>query len=308
MRIAITGGLGFIGKRLASAFVQRGDEVLLLDLPRFGAVEVDDEIGDSVDVELFDIVEDDGLGEAFEGADAVVHAAALHQVDDVRENPIRALEVNVSGTRIALNAAAEAKVGRVVNLSSAKVYGELDGGPSRESDIVRPAEQYGVAKVVGEGYCGTIREMTDMELISLRPFSVYGPGQSLNTGYIGALLRTLSGKPQVALPGRPDFTRDFVHVDAVVDACLYACDSDAELPRLLNVGSGSATSLADLVTTFEKVTERPLEVTYVEPRAGTISDTLADTTLLQQLVDPKPIDLDEGLAETVAATLAHAER
>jgi UDP-glucose 4-epimerase len=135
----------------------------------------------------------------------------------------------------------------------------------------------------------------------LRPFSVYGPRQPVNTGYVGALLGTLQASNQLVLPGQRTFTRDFVHIDTVVETVVAAIAAEGPLPPLINVGSGVRTSLSDLVGVFETVTGRRLDVTFVEPRPGTLRSTLSNPALMNEFASPKPIQLERGLAETIAA-------
>ena len=279
---------------------ERGHEVVIIDLPRFGPVDPAGVLHPTTEVEFHDLVETDGWERCLEGVDVVVHCAANHQVNELHGNPIRGLDVNVGVTRRLLESCEMLGVRRFVYLSSAKVYGKADHA-SEETDLVMPIESYGLAKVVGEGYCDHFRRKGAFETTSLRPFSVYGPRQPVNTGYVGALLGTLQASNQLVLPGQRTFTRDFVHIDTVVETVVAAIAAEGALPPLINVGSGVRTSLSDLVGVFETVTGRRLDVTFVEPRPGTLRSTLSNPALMNEFASPKPIQLERGLAETVAA-------
>ncbi|MCH7789318.1 MAG: NAD-dependent epimerase/dehydratase family protein, partial [Acidobacteria bacterium] len=282
----------------------RGHDLLLIDLPRFGPVDPEGLLGPTTEVAFADLLDIGEWEQRLEGADVVVHSAAIHQVDELRENPIRALEVNVGATRHLLEACERVGARRFVYLSSAKVYGKVDHA-SIETDLVMPIEPYGLAKVVGEGYCEHFRKKGSLETISLRPFSVYGPRQPVNTGYIGALIATLQANNRLVLPGQPTFSRDFVHVDTVVEVVVAAIEADGELPPLLNIGSGQPTSLPELVDLFEAITERSLDVTFVDPRPGSLHATLSEPTLMNDFASPRAIELSAGLEQTITA---HIER
>ena len=130
---------------------------------------------------------------ACRGVDVVIHSAGVHLAPAVSRQPIHAIETNVHGTLNLLKSAAAAGVSRFVFLSSSKVYGEPDRLPSAEDDLPRPCESYGLSKVVCEYYCKRFREEMEMDTVIVRPFSVYGPGQDLETGFVGMIIRSLMG-------------------------------------------------------------------------------------------------------------------
>lgn len=306
MHVLITGGHGLIGHAVAERLLAADHRVTNVDLPRFG---VPDRVpGGPGGPGAYDLIEADILDVADWGAvlgdvDVVVHTAGIHQVDEVARDPVRHIDVNVTGTHKLLTAAHQHGVRRFVYLSSAKVYGHAYGRASREDDLVAPVESYALGKVVAEHYCAHFAEQLDMATCSIRPFSVYGPGQDTHTGYIGALLESLRRGHRVVLAGAPDFVRDFVHLDTVVDLCVDAVCSEHPPPLVLNAGSGRATTLAELVTAFETVTERPLRVSYRDPRPGTLRFTLADTTRMNEFTRPTLPELEAGILETVTAEL-----
>jgi len=277
--------------------------VTVLDLPRFGVP--DRPVGNGVNPDVIeaDILDVADWGGVLDDVDAIVHTAGIHQVDEVARDAVRHIDVNVTGTHKLLMAAQAHDVGRFVYLSSAKVYGHGYGRASAESDLVAPVESYALGKVVAEHYCAHASREFGVDTCSIRPFSVYGPGQDTHTGYIGALLESLRRGQRVVLSGDPDFVRDFVHIDTVVDLCVSAAISEKTPPLLLNAGSGEATTLGHLVKVFETVTDRPLQVSFRDPRPGTLRFTLADTQQMQDFSWPHMPDLGEGILETVTAEL-----
>lgn len=300
----ITGGHGLIGHGVLKRLIALGHEVTVVDLPSFGVPDRPAVPADGyrlIEADILDVAE---WGDILDGVDAIVHTAGIHQVDEVARDPVRHIDVNVTGTHKLLTAAADRGVRRFVYLSSAKVYGVGSGVASSEADLVAPVESYALGKVVAEHYCNHFAEKGILETCSVRPFSVYGPGQDTHTGYIGALLESLKRGHRVVLPGDPDFVRDFVHIDSVVDLCVSAAISEKVPPRLLNAGSGDPTRLADLVQAFENVTERPLKVSYLDPRPGTLRFTLADTEVMRDYEWPTMPALEAGLAETVQFELS----
>lgn len=302
MHVLVTGGHGLIGHGVCERLLAAGHEVTVVDLPRFGVPDRVPEPGGYrlIEADILDVAD---WGGVLDDVDAVVHTAGIHQVDEVARDAVRHIDVNVTGTHKLLTAAHARGVGRFVYLSSAKVYGHASGRASRESDLVAPVESYALGKVVAEHYCAHFANELGMPTCSIRPFSVYGPRQDTHTGYIGALLESLRRGHRVVLSGDPEFVRDFVHIDTVVELCVTAVTSAEPPPLLLNAGSGEATTLAHLVKAFEAVTERTLHVSYRDPRPGTLRFTLADTEVMRAFARPTMPDLEQGILETVTAEL-----
>ena len=295
MKVLVTGARGFIGAGVVRAAHDQGHEVVAVDHSADGR-----RLPDGVEAVVGDITRPQEWESVFAGADAVVHCAAVHRPTEIAEGTVRSIEVNLRGTRLMLEAAVRAGVRRFVHLSSAKAYGEPLGFPSHEQDLVNPVESYGLAKAVTEDYCRFFSANSKMRCISLRPFSVYGPGQDFNTGYIGQLLEAWTGGGAVLLSGHAGFVRDFVHVDDVVDISLAAAARDHPFD-VVNVGSGEATTLAELVELFDSLAGVDLDVRFKPAAGGTIERTLADLERQNAVLGRSPILLAEGLRGTVEA-------
>jgi nucleoside-diphosphate-sugar epimerase len=307
MHILITGGLGFIGSRVGMRLHEQGYRVSVVDVPRLGAVGWPRYATDDVTVLLDDIASVDVWGPGLlDDVDVIVHAAGVHQADEVARDPIRHIEVNVSGTRRMLEAAVHHGVARFVNLSTAKVYGHGHGRASRESDFPEPVEPYALGKFVAEQFGAHLAATTSLEVTSLRPFSVYGPGQDLRTGYFGALLDALLRGGRVVLTGTPDLRRDFVHVDTVIDVVLATVGSPVPPPALLNIGSGEACPLRTLVALFEEAAGRELAVTYSDAPPGTLASTLADVSVMRDFVCPQIPQLRNGIRDTIMSVVGES--
>jgi len=295
VRILVTGARGFIGAGVVRAAHRQGHEVVATDHAAQGR-----DLPKGVEPILGDITRPEEWRSAFDGVEAVVHCAAIHRPDEIAEAMTRAIEVNLRGTLFMLQAAADSGVQRFVHLSSAKAYGEPLGFPSREEDLVNPVKSYGLAKVVTEEYCRYFTAHTGMRCIALRPYSVYGPGQDINTGYIGQLLEAWTAGTPVALSGEATFVRDFVHIDDVVDACLASAFRNQPFD-VVNVGSGSPTALAALVELFASLSGAELDVGYKPARRGTIERMLADLARQTAVLNRDPIPLPLGLRGTMEA-------
>jgi UDP-N-acetylglucosamine 4-epimerase len=293
MQISITGGLGFIGSALGSALSDAGHEVHLVDIHDHDPVPGIDYLQGSV-------LDRDDCHAACEGMDTVVHCAATHESSAIAKDPLSSIQLNVAGTLNLLRAAIASDVKRFVYLSSGKVFGDPETLPSVESDISMPRETYALSKVTGEYYCQRLQAESNIEIVIMRPFSVYGPAQELNSGYVGMILFSLLNGTELRFPGRPDFIRDFVHIDDVTRLCAAAATADLPGFTILNAGSGKPTSLGDLLLLASRVSGVELGSHYRVPAPGTLVRMQACMKYAEEVLGYRPrYDLPEGLAETI---------
>ena len=276
-KVVVTGGAGFIGTHLVRALRERGDEVVIVDLPGH------------------DIADAAALLPLFAGAECVFHVAAKPRVQYSIEHPRETHESNVTGTFNVLLAARDAGVKRVVFSSSSSVYGNALQLPLSESVPANPISPYALHKYIGEQYCRLFSGIYALPTVSLRYFNVYGPGASAEGAYALVIAKFLQqrteGKP-LTITGDGTQTRDFTHVRDVVQANLLAAESPSVgHGEVINIGAGknaSVNTIAELIGgSVEHVTSR------LEPH-----DTLADNTLAKKLLGWEPtVKLEEGIAE-----------
>ena len=243
MRVAVTGGAGFIGSHLCEQLAAAGHPVLAIDdlsrgrrenLPAgFPLAEIG--IGDSAVAERL----------AAFAPQALVHLAA--QVDARRslEDPVFDAQVNILDTVRLFAAAVAAGVGRIVFASSAAVYGDPEEIPTPEESPLAPLSPYGIGKLAGEGYLEFFARRHSIAGVALRFANVYGPRQE-SVGEAGVVAvfcqRLLAGAP-VTIHGDGRQTRDFVYVDDVARACRLALSGP---PGVYNVATGVETDVRTL--------------------------------------------------------------
>jgi UDP-glucose 4-epimerase len=194
-------------------------------------------------------------------------------------------------------------VRRVVFISSGAVYGEQGEQPLREIAILNPRSPYAVSKLAAEYYMRTIGALWDIETVVLRVFNAYGPGQHLPASHppiIPNFLRQAMHSGTLVAHGAGTQTRDYVFVDDVVKAMIAAATAPELNNLIINVGSGTETSVRELIRMVIEVTGRQVETIENPHTDPGVSRMQADLTLARQKLGYQPrISLAEGLRLTL---------
>jgi UDP-glucose 4-epimerase len=307
VRVVVTGGAGFIGSTLVDALIDRGDEVTVIDDLSTGRREnLDAACERGARLVEADVVDGAALAAVFAEArpELVFHLAAQIDVRRSVADPAGDARINVEGTINVLAAAHGAQARRLVFASTGgAIYGEADRLPTSEQAPVRALSPYGRAKHAAEGYCELYAQLYGLSTLALRFANVYGPRQDpLGEGGVVAIFcgRRLAGTaPTVYGDGLQ--TRDYVHVDDVVRAFLLASESD--VTGVVNVGSGTETSVLDLIDAFASLGDGgPFAPGFEPARAGEVQRSCLDAARARELLGWQPrIDVAAGVRGTLAA-------
>jgi len=238
------------------------------------------------------------------GVEVVFHQGALPSVPRSIQDPLTSTAVNVEGTLNVLLAARDAGVRRVVFASSSSVYGDAPGMPRRESQPLAPLAPYAVSKLAAEQYCMVANRVYGVETVALRYFNVFGERQDPLSGYAAVIpkfIRMMLDGQRPTIFGDGQTSRDFTHVENVVEANLAAAVEPAAAGRVMNIAVGSSHTLNELVSTLQGLVDSDLEPEYGPPRPGDVSESLADVSLARKLLGYEPrIGFEEGLQRTIA--------
>lgn len=302
--VVVTGGCGFIGSHLVSALGARGARrIVVIDSLRYGKPE---NLPPGVPVEV--VKHDLGFGEVAEleracaGADYLFHLAA-EKHNQSKDDPTRVLRANVEGTAALFQAACQAKVKKILFTSSLYAYGRLAGPPMVESETPLPSTVYGISKLTGEHLLAFFGKQYGVDFVSLRYFFVYGPRQFAGTGYKSVIVKSFERLREGASPvvyGDGLQALDYVYVDDAVEATCRALESPLS-GELLNVGSGVATSVKDLVDLMVEVSGRqvPVERGPADWTAG--SNRAGNVEKIAKLLGWRATtSLERGLGATLA--------
>ncbi len=262
MRVLVTGGAGFIGSHVVDRLQARGIEPRIFDLVPSPHHDVAD-----VETVLGDLCDRDAVRSALAGCDAVVHLAALADVDQVEKSPADADRVNVRGTETLLAGARELEIARFVYASTIWVYGDAAGPEAVDEDspLGLPKHFYTATKIAGEMYTAAYTELYGLEHTILRFGIPYGP-RSRPTAVVAAFTaKALAGQP-LTIAGDGTQSRRFVYVEDLADG-VAASLVPAAANRIYNLVGRENTSVRSIARTVRDVVG-DVPIVHIEGRAG----------------------------------------
>ena len=279
MRTLITGGAGFIGSKLVDFLVSEGHDVTIIDNSpeNKGPNRL---MNPNVRNEPLDIRDIDKIEHLFQNIDCVFHMAALISVQESINNPIETSQVNILGTSNILECCRRSSVSRVVFSSTSAIY-ESSNTSISETNPKNCLSPYATSKICGEELMRLYHNLYGLEVIILRYFNVFGPGQKSDGPYapVMATFMERSRKSQpLIITGNGLQSRDFVHVSDVVKANYIAatCHKSHCNGNVYNVGSGQSFKIIDIAQSISK------NIVYIPIREGEVLQSTADVTKIKE--------------------------
>jgi UDP-N-acetylglucosamine 4-epimerase len=312
--VLITGGAGFIGSNLCEYFLEAGYKVICLDNFSTGHRH---NLKDFLENPNFKLIEGDirNIDDcilAVEGADYVLHQAALGSVPRSINDPITTNDVNVSGFLNMLTASRDAKVKRFIYAASSSTYGDSVGLPKVEDVIGKPLSPYAITKYVNELYAEIFSKTYGLETIGLRYFNVFGRKQDPKGAYAAVIpkfVMQLMNYESPVINGDGNYSRDFTYINNVIqmnELAMTSQNPDA-VNTVFNTAFGDRNTLNDLVGYLKKYLSEfdskiaDVKIIYGENRAGDIPHSLASIDKAKTILSYNPkYSLQEGLKEAVS--------
>jgi len=303
MKVAITGGAGFIGSNLVRTLATRAsvDEIVVLDDLSTGfAANLD---GTAATFVHGSILDEAMLARVLEGAGAVVHLAARPSVPRSIAEPMATHEANATGTLRVLEAARALADPLVIVASSSSVYGANPILPKVETMAPMPMSPYAVSKLAAEQYAMAYRHSYGLRSLAFRFFNVFGPRQAAGHAYaavVPAFVAAALAGESLSVHGDGTQTRDFTYVGTVCDVIATAIEGGIVAEWPVNLAFGTRTDILGLVALLESVLGRRLDLAFEPRRTGDVRYSQADGSALQALFPGVvPVPLAEGLATTI---------
>ncbi len=309
MRCTILGGGGFIGSTVADRLLLDGHAVRVFERPRIAPYR---KFADSESIEWvtgdFSSVHD--VGAAIDGTDAVVHLVSTTLPKSSNDDPIYDVQTNLVGTLQLLDAMAARSIGRIVYISSGgTVYGTPTEIPIREDHPTDPHVSYGIIKLAIEKYLLMHERLSGIRSTILRVANPFGERQRIETaqGAICTFLhRALHGET-IDIWGDGGVVRDYVYIGDVAEAFAKALNYSGS-ENVFNIGSGTGTSLNELIATIEQLLGRAVERRYLKGRAIDVPLSILDNRrACRELGWTPTVSLHSGIEKTLHWMLREME-
>ncbi len=294
----ITGGSGFIGSCLARKLVAENAEVHLFLRKTAKTWRIDD-ILNKVSVhscDLSDLGELRALVEKIRPT--IIYHLATYGAYSSQEDADLCIKTNVQGTWNLLKALLDVDFELFVNTGSSSEYG-FKQAPMKESDLLEPASYYAVTKSAQTLLCSHLAQAEKRPIVTLRPFSVYGPYEEPSR-FIPTLMKALCSKEKMKLVS-PETSHDHIYIDDVLRAYLCVDRLKEFSGEVFNIGAGVQSSIKEVVETAVKVTGETTSFEWgsMPPRIWDTHHWLADISKAQRSLDWTPgTDLGKGLFQT----------
>ena len=289
----VTGGAGFIGSNLTNKLLDMGHKVIVLDNFVSGKrSNLSRHNKKNLKIVNIDISKSENLDKYFKKVDYVFHLAALAEIIPSFKNPEKYFNNNVIGTLNVLNAAKKTKIKKMIYAASSSCYGAPKKFPTSEKDKIDLKHPYAVTKFVGEELVMRYALMFNMPNISFRFFNVYGPRLNVSNQYsavIGNFLSQTKSKKALTVVGDGKQTRDFIHVDDLINAFIKIIKSKFE-NKIYNLGSGKRTSINTIAKIFGGKKK------FIPIRPGEPKNSVADIKKIKKDINWKPkISIELGI-------------
>lgn len=304
-RVLVTGCAGFIGSSLSLELLKRGYEVIGIDsytenytkwiknrnmdqlakFPNFSYVQ-----GSLLTIDLTLLLKN---------VHFIFHQAAMPGVrsswgDDFQKY----VDYNILATQRLLEAAKHSFIEKLIYASSSSIYGQTNGKVS-ENQLPAPFSPYGVTKLAGEHLCQVYHANFGVPTVSLRYFTVYGPGQRPDMAF-HKFIRNMLAQKEITIFGDGQQTRDYTYIADAVTANLLAMEKGRS-GEAYNIGGNSSVKLMDVIHLLAELMQVEPKLTFIQARPGDPKHTWADITKARKELGYNPaFPLKEGLKKQVA--------
>jgi len=266
MKILVTGGSGFIGKRLMEKLKDLGHEVENFDF-----------------INGQDIRDYEQVERAVKGKDMVFHLAAVADLNFSREHPIENGEINVGGTTQIAVACARHNV-FLSYVSTCCVYGNQEVHPSSEKSLPNPAEIYACSKLAGEYVVLGYHHLYNLKYNILRFATVYGPEMRPALA-VWIFLDQAMRRVPFTVQGDGKQTRTLTYVDDLIDGCIASMDEKCTNGEIINLSTEEEISVLDVINLAKELTGSKAEITFIEQRPGQVFKEGIDASKAKKLIN-----------------------
>ena len=322
----VTGGCGFIGSNLTKKLVKLGWQVDIIDDMSNGHLELLEDLNtrvlmngsfytaykmqdmerpqDEVLVIQDDFADENVLSGIYQGVyDVIFHQAAVPRVSYSVEEPWHTTDVNISKT-VRLFESARGAVDRIVWASSSAVYGNTTSLPTREDTLKSPRSPYAWQKSAIEDFAKLAGELYDLDIVCLRYFNAFGPGQYGDSPYstaVSSWCHAIKNGEECRSDGDGEQTRDMCYVDNIVDANIWAAKAERKFKGdTYNIACGRTVSNNEILKALKERFGDKVRIKHAPERVGDVKHTLGDCSKAKHDFGYEPLMYFwEGLEQTI---------
>ncbi len=304
--IFITGGAGFIANTLIANLIEQNKIVAYDNFLRDTLTGSVYAAHPNLEVVKGDVLDAEHLTKSMHGADIVIHAAAIAGIDAVIKDPVRTMRVNMIGTANALEAARLNNVrDRFIDFSTSEVFGSMAFRATEEQDTVSGSAGearwvYAVSKLAGEHLTHSYYRQYGLPTVSVRPFNVYGPGQT-GEGAISVMMKRALQEETIYISGDGNQIRAWCYVDDFVDCLMRCLEYPTAVGQSYNIGNARAViTILGLAQTICRVLGSKSKIEFAPPLSADIAIRIPSVEkAVEDLGFKAKVDLEEGILKTV---------
>ena len=304
-KIFITGGAGFIASTLIARLINE-NEIVVYDNFRRDTLSATEYVNHkNIKIIKGDVLDYEKLLKSVNGADIVIHAAAIAGIDTVIKSPTETMRVNMIGTANVLEAAYKSGVkDRFIDFSTSEVFGSMAFKPTEDSDTVAGSAgearwSYAVSKLAGEHLAIAYYREFGLPVVGIRPFNVYGPGQ-IGEGAIQVFIKRALKNETLEIHGDGNQIRAWCYIDDFVDCLMQCIERPAAIGESFNIGNSRAVMTTyGLAQTVCRVLNSQSRIVFTPALSAEIELRIPSVEKAYNILSFKAqIDIDEGIKRT----------
>jgi len=300
MNCLILGGGGFIGSHLADALVERGCSVRIFGDFKSGLRKTE-LISDKIQIIKGDFLNPSDLTSAIKDIDCIFHYISTTNPASSFDSPVYDIETNIIGSVKMMEIALKSGVNKIVFPSTGgTIYGNVQKSPISENEPLNPQNPYAISKMTIEQYLNYFYTHYGMDYLILRYSNPYGERQnpSGNQGVIPIFLNKIRHNESPVVYGDGNSVRDYIYINDAIEATISVLEHKTQ-EKLFNIGSGTGTSLNQLLMIMSSVTGKRATPVYKEDGGRYINRIILDISKIRKETGWQPkTNISEGIART----------
>ena len=304
-KLFITGGAGFISNILISRLIENNEVVAFDNFHRDTLTNSPFANHNNLKVIKGDVLDFDAIDKGMAGADIVIHAAAIAGIDTVIKRPTHTMRVNMMGTANVLEAAKNHMVqDRVVDFSTSEVFGNRAFKSEEDDETIAGSAgearwTYAVSKLAGEHLAMAYHREFGLPVVSVRPFNVYGPGQT-GEGALQIFIKKALKNEDIFIYGDGNQIRAWCYVDDFVEGLMRVIEYPEAVGESFNIGNArTVVTIYGLAQTIMRVLNSKSKIVYKPPLSADIELRIPSVEKAEKLLGFKAnVELEDGIART----------